>query len=112
MDILQMTAVELSNAIKEKKVTVMEALQTAINQIEKKEESLHSFVTIDKEGAIKQAREVQKAIDEGKLNGPLCGVPVAIKNNMCTKDLLTTCSSKILYNFIYYNNTWLSTIFE
>ena len=100
MDILQMTAVELSNAIKEKKVTVMEALQTAINQIEKKEESLHSFVTIDKEGAIKQAREVQKAIDEGKLNGPLCGVPVAIKDNMCTKDLLTTCSSKILYNFI------------
>ena len=56
-------------------------------------------MTEDEEGALKRAEEVQKRIDEGKLTGPLAGVPVAIKDNMCTEGLLTTCSSKILYNF-------------
>lgn len=49
---------------------------------------------------MKRAAEVQKFIDDGTLTGPLAGVPVAIKDNMCTKGMLTTCSSKILYNFI------------
>ena len=61
---------------------------------------MNSFVTVDEEGALKRAAEVQKLIDEGKLTGPLAGVPVAIKDNMCTEGLLTTCSSKILYNYI------------
>ena len=60
---------------------------------------MHSFVTIDKEGALKRAEEVQKQIDAGILTGPLAGVPVAIKDNMCTRDMLTTCSSRILENF-------------
>ena len=54
---------------------------------------------MDKEGALKRAEEVQKLIDDGTLTGPLAGVPVAIKDNMCTKGMLTTCSSKILGNF-------------
>ena len=61
---------------------------------------MHSFVTVDREGALKRAKEVQAKIDAGELTGPLAGVPVAIKDNMCTKGLLTTCSSKILYNFV------------
>ena len=61
---------------------------------------MHSFVTIDREGALARAKEVQKRIDAGELNGPLAGVPVAIKDNLCTKGMLTTCSSKILYNFV------------
>ena len=56
-------------------------------------------MTIDREGALARAEEVQKLIDDGTLTGPLAGVPVAIKDNMCTKDMLTTCSSKILGNF-------------
>ena len=60
---------------------------------------MHSFVTIDREGALVRAEKVQKLIDDGTLTGPLAGVPVAIKDNMCTKDMLTTCSSKILDNF-------------
>ena len=56
-------------------------------------------MTIDREGALERAEEVQKLIDDGTLTGPLAGVPVAIKDNMCTKDMLTTCSSKILGNF-------------
>ena len=50
-------------------------------------------MTVDREGALKRVEDVQKLIDVGTLTGPLAGVPVAIKDNMCTKDLLTTCSS-------------------
>ena len=57
-------------------------------------------MTVDREGALKRVKEVQAKIDAGELTGPLAGVPVAIKDNMCTKGLLTTCSSKILYNFV------------
>ena len=57
-------------------------------------------MTVDREGALKRAEEVQKLIDDGKLDGPLAGVPVAVKDNMCTEGMLTTCSSKILGNFV------------
>ena len=100
MDLMHLTAVELGRKIKDKEVTVEEAVTAALDAIEKKEEKVHSFVTVDREGALKRAKEVQSQIDDGTLTGPLAGVPVAIKDNMCTKDLLTTCSSKILYNFI------------
>jgi aspartyl-tRNA(Asn)/glutamyl-tRNA(Gln) amidotransferase subunit A len=69
-------------------------------QIEEKEALYHCYVTIDKEKALAQAEEVQKKIEAGELNGALAGVPVAIKDNMCTKGMLTTCSSKILGNFV------------
>ena len=101
MNIMSLTAVELGKKIKAKEISVEEAVMAALDAIEKKEKLVNSFVTVDKEGALKRAKEVQKQIDDGILTGPLAGVPVAIKDNMCTKDLLTTCSSKILYNFIY-----------
>lgn len=100
MSILSMTAVELAAAIKKNEVTVKEAVEAVLDNIEKKEDTYHCYVTIDREGALKQAEEIQKKIDDGTLSGPLAGVPVAIKDNMCTEGLLTTCSSKILYNFV------------
>ena len=100
MSIMSLTAVELGKKIKAKEITVAEAVTAALDAIDKKEKELNSFVTIDREGALKRAEEVQKLIDDGTLRGPLAGVPVAIKDNMCTKGLLTTCSSKILYNFV------------
>lgn len=100
MSILDMTAVELAAAIKNKEVTVKEAVLAVLEQIEKKESTYHCYVTVDKEGALKKAKEVQEKIDAGELTGPLMGVPVAIKDNMCTEGLLTTCSSKILGNFV------------
>ena len=100
MNIMSLTAVELGKRIKAKEISVEEAVTAALDAIEKKEKLVNSFVTVDREGALKRAKEVQKQIDDGTLPGPLAGVPVAIKDNMCTKDLLTTCSSKILYNFI------------
>lgn len=100
MSILDLTAVELAAAIKNKEVTVLEATEAVLKQIEANEDKYNCYVTVDKEGALKQAEEVQKKIDAGQLNGPLAGVPVAIKDNMCTEGVLTTCSSKILGNFI------------
>ena len=100
MEILSCTAVELGRKIKEKELTAVQATQAVLDQIDRVENTVHAYVTVDKEGALKKAAEIQKKIDNGELTGPLAGVPVAIKDNMCTEGLLTTCSSKILYNFV------------
>ena len=100
MSLMSLTAVELGKKIKAKEVTVEAAVREALDAVRAKEEQVHSFVTVDEEGALARAKEVQAQIDAGELTGPLAGVPVVIKDNMCTEGLLTTCSSKILYNFI------------
>ena len=100
MEIQKLTAVSLGKKIKEKEISVREALDAVFAQIDQTEGRYHAYVTLDKEGAYKQADAVQEKIDNGELTGALAGVPVAIKDNMCTKGLLTTCSSKILENYI------------
>ena len=100
MNLMSLTAVALGEKIKAKEVTAVEAAQACIAQIKEQDKELGCYVTVvDEERILKRAKEVQQLIDDGKLTGPLAGVPVAIKDNMCTKDLLTTCSSKILGNF-------------
>ena len=101
MSLMSLTAVELGKKIKTGEVTVMDAARAAFEQIKAKEESIHSFVTVlDEEAVMKRAKEVQEKIRAGSLTGPLAGVPAAIKDNMCTEGVLTTCSSKILHNFV------------
>ena len=100
MSLMSLTAVELGRKIQEKEVTAVEATQAALEAIKAKEEKVNGFVTVDEEGALKRAEQIQAKIDAGELTGPLAGVPVAIKDNMCTQGMKTTCSSKILYNFI------------
>lgn len=100
MNLMSLTAVELGRRIKAKEVTVEEAVGAALAAIEKKEKTVHSFVTVDKEGAFKRAREVQKQLNAGALQGLLAGVPVAVKDNLCTKGMRTTCASKMLHNFV------------
>ena len=95
-----MTALQLGQMIKKKEVSVKEAVQESLTQIAALDGTLGSFVTVDEEGALKRAEEVQKGINDGTITGALAGVPVAVKDNICTKDLLTTCSSKILSNFV------------
>lgn len=100
MSILDCTAVELGKKIKSGEVTVVEATKAVLDQIEKSDNTYHCFVTVNKEAALKKAEEIQILIDNGSLSGPLAGVPVAIKDNMCTEGIVTTCSSKILGNFV------------
>ncbi len=100
MSLMSLTAVELGKQIQKKEVTAVDATREALAAIDACEKSVHSFVTVDAERALQRAQEVQEQIASGSLTSPLAGVPVAIKDNMCTKGLKTTCSSKILYNFI------------
>lgn len=100
MGLLDLTAVELAGQIKSGKTTAVEAMEAVIANIDSKEEELNCYVTFDREVALSAAKEAQKKIEAGELTGPLAGVPIAIKDNMCTEGVLTTCSSKILGNFI------------
>ena len=100
MELLNLTAVKLAEKIKAGEVSAVDAVQAVLAQIEKTEETYNCYVTIDREGALAEAERVQREIEAGNLTGPLAGVPVAIKDNMCTQGMLTTCSSKILGNFI------------
>ena len=100
MKITELTAVTLGKKIKAKEITVAEAVSAVLEQIEAVEGDVHAYVTLkDKEKVLKKAEEIQAKIDAGELDGPLAGVPVAVKDNMCTEGVLTTCSSKILSNF-------------
>ena len=100
MDMMSMTAVELGKKIKAGEISVMEATKACIENIKTYDKEYNCFITVDEEGAFKQAEEIQKKIDSGELTGPLAGVPIAIKDNMCQNGVLTTCASKILSNFV------------
>lgn len=100
MELLKLTAVELGKKIKDGEVKVVDAVNAVYDQIDAVEKDINSYVTVyDKEEVLKEAEEIQKKIDAGELTGPLAGVPVAIKDNMCNEGHLTSCSSKILSNF-------------
>lgn len=100
MELWKYTAVEIGRMIKDKKLTAVEATRAVLDRIDSVEKTVHAYVTMDREGALKKAAVIQKKIEDGEFTGPLAGVPVAIKDNMCTEGMLTTCSSKILYNFV------------
>ena len=100
MDLLDLTALELGKKIQAGEVTAPEAAAAALRRIREMEPSIHAYVTVDEEGAMAQAETVQREIEAGRLSGPLAGVPVAIKDNICTEGLRTTCSSKILEHFV------------
>ena len=106
MDILNMTALEIGAAIKEKKITEVDAVKAVLDAISKTDWAVNAYITVNGEEALKKAEEVQAKIDKGELTGPLAGVPFAIKDNICTKGVKTSCASKILGDFApVYNAT-------
>ena len=110
-NICEMTALEISTAIKNKEITVEEAVNAFFDAIDKYDTELHCYNNVCKDEALKRAKEVQLGIDSGKYTGRLAGVPIGVKDNICTKDILTTCSSKILENFIpTYNATVINRL--
>ncbi len=94
------TALTLGKKIQAGEISAAEATKAALERIRICEPDLNSFITVAEETAIKQAEEVQKKIAAGELAGPLAGVPAALKDNLCTGGMRTTCGSKILQNFI------------
>lgn len=100
MELLSLSATELGRAIREGRATAVEAMRAVLDRIDETEGQYHCYVTVDKAGALKRAEAVQKKIEAGELAGPLAGVPMAVKDNLCTKGLPTTCSSRILEGFV------------
>ena len=97
--VYELTAHEISDLIRGKKASAREVAQSFIERADAVEDRVKAFVTRTPEIALAQADAVDKAIAIGEDVGPLAGVPGAIKDNMCTRGVLTTCASKILYNY-------------
>ena len=96
----KLTIHELRDKIQNKEVTIKEVLDDVFERIESVENKIDAFVTLNKEYAYKKAEELEQKLNAGEDIGVLGGIPVAIKDNMCMKDTLTTCSSKMLANFV------------
>ena len=100
MDLEKMTALELAEKIKQRQISVLDGVKTVFAEIEKKENRIHAYLDIYKKEAYARARQVEKGIAEGIYTGPLAGVPVAVKDNICVKGKKTTCASRMLENFV------------
>lgn len=98
--LLSLSATALGAAIKAGKTTAVEAMEAVFGRIGEREDINHCYITVDKDAALEKAAKIQKRIEAGELTGPLAGVPVAVKDNLCTEGMLTTCASRILENFV------------
>lgn len=113
-DITSMTAHKLTRMIKDKKLSVSEVVDEQVKKIYEREPLYNSYITIMDEEAKVQAKLVQRRIDAGELeDSPLAGVPIAIKDNICTKSIRTTCASKMLEDYVpFYDATVIERLKE
>jgi aspartyl-tRNA(Asn)/glutamyl-tRNA(Gln) amidotransferase subunit A len=95
----QLTIHEAHELLKTRKLSSVELTQTCLKRIKEVEPKLQALVSVTEDTALKQADKADRLIAAGDIN-PLTGVPVVIKDNMCTRGVLTTCSSKMLENFV------------
>ncbi len=99
-EITAWTALELGRRIRAGEVSVTEALKAYLDNIERTDGSYHAYVSVWREQAFQRARQVEQELKEGKYaDSPLAGVPIAVKDNICTKGEETTCASRILAGF-------------
>ena len=99
MELYSKTLSEIAKDIKDKKVTIKEVLDSVYKRIEEVEPKVGAYITLTKNEAYKRSDELQEKLDKGEDIGLLGGVPIAIKDNICTKNVKTTCASKMLENF-------------
>lgn len=99
-EILRWPAAELAQKINRREIKAKEAVSAYLEQLYALEPELNSFVTVDEEGAYAQAGRIDELTQSGKNAGPLAGVPVAVKDNLCTRGLRTTCASRMLEDFV------------
>ena len=100
MEITELTVHELKEKLVKKEITVQEVTKAYVDRINDKEKDVGAFVTTLCDEALEEAKSIQEKIDAGEIKGELAGIPIGIKDNMCTKGIKTTCSSKMLENFV------------
>ncbi|MCX5750510.1 MAG: Asp-tRNA(Asn)/Glu-tRNA(Gln) amidotransferase subunit GatA [Candidatus Saganbacteria bacterium] len=102
---------ELHELLNKKEVSSSELTKLFFERVESVENKVKAFVTLTKEEAIKKAKAVDEKISKGEKIGPLEGIPIGLKDNLCTRGIKTTCSSKILANYLPpYNATVIEKI--
>ena len=100
MNLYEKTIHELSSMLKNKEVSSVEIVESVLDRIDRVEDKVGAYVTVAGESALESAKEVDKKIASGEPVSDICGIPVAIKDNICTKGIATTCASKMLENFV------------
>ena len=106
MELYKLSLSKIASMIKNKKVSIKEVLDSVYQRIESVDNTFGAYITLCKEDAYKQAEILQKRLDAGENIGELGGVPIAIKDNICTKGVKTTCASRMLEEFVpIYNAT-------
>ena len=113
MDILDIKARDIREKIINRELTAGQVIEAYLNNIEEVEDEINAFITIDKEGARAQAQRIDEKLKNGEELGRLAGIPIGIKDNIMTKDMKTTCGSKMLNNFVSpYDATVIEIIKE
>lgn len=103
MSILNMTALQVGEKIKNKEISCIEVVKYFFKNMKNKS---NGYITLTEEYAINKAKEIQSKIDKGEQLSIFAGVPISIKDNICTKNIKTTCASKMLKDFVPpYNAT-------
>ena len=106
MDLCDKSAFELAAMLRRQEITSVELTQSVLSRIEQKEPIINAFITVTEETALKQAEEADRRFRSGKKVPSLNGIPIAIKDILCTKGITTTCGSAILQNYVPpYNAT-------
>ena len=100
MELYELTVHELRDKLAKKEITSEDITKSYIKRIEEKEPEVKAFVNTTTENAIEIAKEIDKKRAEGEKLSELAGIPIGIKDNICTKGVKTTCSSKMLENFV------------
>ena len=96
----ELAAHDLAPRIRSGEVTAEEVAREVLRLIEEKDPAINAFLAVDRESVIEDARDVDRRIAAGEATGPLAGMPIAIKDAICTKGLETTCASRILEGFV------------